>query len=159
MVKYEVVVVLDAVMSEDEHKALLEKIEGVITSNGGSVESRNIWGKRRLAYPIKKKRDGYYVLILADIDPATAALRELDRFLRITEPVLRFLVTRAVVGKSTGDPAKYDVYERGMQQQRVQRMAEQAERRERRGGGDFRPRRDEGAPAPAPAGVDIANAE
>jgi small subunit ribosomal protein S6 len=144
VVKYEVVVVLDAVMSEEEHSALLDKIEGVVTANGGSIESRNIWGKRRLAYPINKKRDGYYVLILADIDPASAALNELDRFLRITEPVLRSLITKAVVGKSTGDASKYDVYERGMQQQRVQRMAEQAERRERRGGGDFRPRREEG---------------
>ncbi|MCB2156997.1 30S ribosomal protein S6 [bacterium] len=102
MTKYEMVVVLDPNKTEEEQQTVLAKLDEVITKNGGTIESRDVWGKRRLAYSIGKRRDGYYVLYLFDADPSGSALPELNRYLRISEDVLRSLVTKAVVGKSTG---------------------------------------------------------
>ena len=102
MTKYELVVVLDPNKTEEEQQAVLAKVDEVITSNGATIEKRDAWGKRRLAYSIRKRREGYYVLIQFDADPVGTALSELNRHLRISEDVLRFLITRAVVGKSLG---------------------------------------------------------
>lgn len=131
MTKYELVVVLDGSATEEENRALLDKITGLLEGNGAVVESTDVWGKRRLAYMIEKKRDGWYAVIVFDADPVGTALPEVDRFLRITEQVLRHLVTKAVVGKSKGDATKYEEFERGLQQQRAQRMAERQERLDR----------------------------
>lgn len=102
--KYEVVVVLDPSLNEEQAKTAAEKIEELITKNGGSVESKEFWGKRRLAYLINRRREGNYVLITFTTATNNQVLPELNRHLRISEEILRSLVTVAVVGKSKGTP-------------------------------------------------------
>jgi len=72
--------------------ALLEKIKGQIAAAGGQDVQVEPWGRRPLAYPIKKVTEGYYFLIRMQFPPQ--AVSELERALRLTEPVLRFLLMR-----------------------------------------------------------------
>ena len=89
---YEVVAVLRADLSEEDQSTQIDTIKGWITTKDGNVSQVEHWGRRRLAYPIAKQRDGYYLLLKVEM-PASA-LDELERNLRISENVLRFLVTR-----------------------------------------------------------------
>jgi small subunit ribosomal protein S6 len=89
---YEVTFVVRADMDEAAFTAVVEKVKNWITTAGGSVTQTNIWGRRRLAYPIKKLTEGQYVLVLADL-PAQA-LAGLERDLRLSEEILRFLLVR-----------------------------------------------------------------
>jgi small subunit ribosomal protein S6 len=89
---YEVVVILRTDLSDENQSTLIDTIKGWITSNGGNVVALDHWGRRRLAYPIAKQRDGYYLLLKAEMPAST--LNELERNLRISEDILRFLITR-----------------------------------------------------------------
>jgi small subunit ribosomal protein S6 len=89
---YEVVVVIRADLSDQDRSVQIETFKGWIAAKGGAVAQIDHWGRRRLAYPISKQRDGYYLLMKADM-PASA-LGEIERSLRISENVLRFLITR-----------------------------------------------------------------
>jgi small subunit ribosomal protein S6 len=64
----------------------------VVTDDGGKVEKTDIWGKRRLAYPIEKKPEGYYAIVDLTAEPNTVL--ELDRQLNLNEGILRTKVTR-----------------------------------------------------------------
>lgn len=88
---YETIFVLDAALSEEEITALQEKFTALIAENGelGEVE---VWGKRRLAYPINYKTEGYYVLVNFASNPDFP--KELDRVYGITEGVLRTIIVR-----------------------------------------------------------------
>lgn len=88
---YEIVLIINPELDETAFRAAIEKVQGWITTAGGSVEKLDIWGKRRLAYTIGKHRDGQYALITAKFAPAFA--NELDRQLRFLEPVFRFMIT------------------------------------------------------------------
>ena len=88
---YEVVLIVNPELDETAFKGVIEKVQGWITTAGGSVDKLDIWGKRRLAYVIAKHRDGQYVLITATFAPAFA--NELERQLRFLEPVFRFMIT------------------------------------------------------------------
>jgi len=92
MNKYEVMYILRVDQEEQAIRDLIEKFNGVITSNGGTIDSTDEWGKRRLAYPIDYQNEGYYVLQHFSSDNKLPM--ELERNFRITEGVLRFLVTR-----------------------------------------------------------------
>ena len=63
MNKYEVVYIIDPAVEEEARKALIAKFNELITGNGGSVDKVEEWGKRRLAYAIDYKTEGYYVLV------------------------------------------------------------------------------------------------
>jgi len=89
---YEIVVVVRADLSESDMTAQVESIKGWVTTREGTITQVDHWGRRRLAYPVARQRDGYYVLIKADL-PATAP-KEIERSLRLTENILRFLVVR-----------------------------------------------------------------
>jgi small subunit ribosomal protein S6 len=93
MQRYEVVVIIRTELSEEDRATLLETVKSWITDKGGTIEQVDQWGRRRLAYPIAKQRDGYYVLIKTSSDPSV--INELERNLRLTENILRFLITRA----------------------------------------------------------------
>ena len=88
---YETLFVVDASLSEDEIKALTEKFTGMIAANGKITEV-NEWGKRRLAYAINYKTEGYYVLVNFESEPEFPA--ELDRVFGITEGILRHMTLR-----------------------------------------------------------------
>ena len=89
---YEVTFVVRPDVDEAGFATVVEKVKNWIASGGGSVTQSNIWGRRRLAYPIKKLTEGQYVLLLADL-PAQA-LVGLERDLRLSEEILRFLIVR-----------------------------------------------------------------
>ncbi len=89
---YEILFVLKPDLEEDVINAAIEKFVNLIQQNQGTVEQVNRWGKKRMAYEIKKYRDGYYTLILFQGEPATA--KELDRVMRLSDEVLRHIIVR-----------------------------------------------------------------
>ncbi|HNZ12936.1 MAG TPA: 30S ribosomal protein S6 [Anaerolineaceae bacterium] len=91
MRNYEVIVILNPELEESAVTALIEKIKGWIVESGGAVSQVDMWGKRRMAYLIRKQREGQYVLLHAQFAPAFAA--ELERNLRFQEVILRFLIS------------------------------------------------------------------
>jgi len=91
MRNYEVVFIVHPDLDETALTALVEKVKAWISDSGGSVEKADVWGKRRMAYRIRKQRDGQYVYMVASFAPTFNA--ELERNLRFSEPVMRFLVT------------------------------------------------------------------
>ena len=88
--KYEVLYIVDPALGEEGIAALVEKFKALVEANG-TLTSIDEWGKRRLAYPINDLMEGYYVLMTFDAKPEFPA--ELDRVLKITEGVMRSLIT------------------------------------------------------------------
>ena len=88
---YETIFIVDSSLEEDAVKALVEKFTGLIEKNG-TVESVDEWGKRRFAYEIDDKTEGYYVL--ADFKSDGDFPKELDRQYRITDGILRTIIIR-----------------------------------------------------------------
>ncbi len=88
---YETLFIIDAQLSEEAIKALVEKFTSLIASNGTLGEISE-WGKRRLAYPINDKNEGYYVLVNFEAEGAFPA--ELERIFGITEGIMRSIVIR-----------------------------------------------------------------
>ena len=88
--KYEVLYIIDPAQGEEGIAALVEKFKALVESNG-TLTSIDEWGKRRLAYPINDLMEGYYVLMTMDAKPEFPA--ELDRVFKITEGVMRSLIT------------------------------------------------------------------
>ncbi|MDZ7543711.1 30S ribosomal protein S6 [Clostridium perfringens] len=93
MRKYELMYIIRPDVEQEAVQAVVEKFQGVI-SNGGEITKHDVMGKRRLAYEIKKFRDGIYVLVNFTAEPAVVA--ELDRQLKIADEVIRHLVTNDV---------------------------------------------------------------
>ncbi|MEZ5096088.1 MAG: 30S ribosomal protein S6 [Nocardioides sp.] len=90
---YEVVVILDPSLDERTVAPSLDKyLENVIRKDGGSVDSVDVWGRRRLAYEIKKNDEGIYAVINLTAEPAM--VKELDRQLTLNESILRTKVIR-----------------------------------------------------------------
>jgi small subunit ribosomal protein S6 len=89
---YEIMIILDPNLEE---RAVLPSLEGflkVVTADGGKVGKTDIWGKRRLSYPIDKKPEGIYAVVDLTAEPGT--VQELDRQLNLNEGVLRTKVLR-----------------------------------------------------------------
>jgi len=76
----------------EDHKVLAEEIGEVVKGVGGEVSKIDHWGKRRLAYPVDKKQEGYYTLYQLTLDPGQ--VKELDRLLHIRANVMRHMVVR-----------------------------------------------------------------
>ena len=89
--KYETIFVLDAALEEEKLTATTEKFTDLIAKNG-TVESVDVWGKRKLAYPIDYKTEGYYVLV--NFTSAPEFPKELERIYGITDGVMRTIVVR-----------------------------------------------------------------
>ncbi|WP_025272939.1 30S ribosomal protein S6 [Haloglycomyces albus] len=89
---YEVMVILNPKVDENQVSPILEKALKPVKDNGGSVEKIDVWGRRRFAYEIDKNTEGTYAVI--DLQSEPAPVSELDRQLRINESVLRAKVLR-----------------------------------------------------------------
>jgi small subunit ribosomal protein S6 len=89
---YEVMVTLDPSLEERTVEPSLDKYLNVIRKDGGSVESVEVWGRRRLAYEINKQAEGIYAVVQLTAEPAT--VKELDRQLGLNESILRTKVMR-----------------------------------------------------------------
>lgn len=88
---YETIFIIDATIDEEARTSLQEKFTSLIAANG-TVEAVDEWGKRRLAYEINDRTEGYYVLV--DFKAAPEFPKELDRQYRITDGILRTIIIR-----------------------------------------------------------------
>jgi small subunit ribosomal protein S6 len=91
MHKYEMIFITQPELDENAIKGINEKVNGWITTAGGTIEKVDVWGKRRMAYSIRKQREGLYVLTNFTMPPTASA--ELERNLRFTETIIRFMIT------------------------------------------------------------------
>ena len=89
---YEELFIITPDAPEEEIDQIIEQMTGVVTAAGGTVDKMEKWGKRRLAYRVAKHREGYYVLIQFTSGPET--VKELERRLRVTDSVIKFLTVR-----------------------------------------------------------------
>jgi len=96
---YELVYILDPGLSEEAVTELIERFKTLASGQGAEIKSQERWEKRRLAYEIKDKREGVYVVM--ELKALPEAVQEIDRVLKITEGVLRHLIVRVEEGKST----------------------------------------------------------
>jgi len=92
MEKYELTLVLDADLNSEDQKKLIAKIKKTIEENKGKIKQEEEWGKKELAYPINKKKNGVYLLL--NLESSKEDLPKIDKKLKIEEGVLRFLILR-----------------------------------------------------------------
>lgn len=92
MRQYEMMIILDPETDERTLQGALEKLLAVVPNEGGTLDNVDILGKRRLAYPIKKKSEGIYVVVYMTATPETA--QELDRQLGLNEQIMRTKLLR-----------------------------------------------------------------
>lgn len=92
MNKYEAMYIVTPEMEDEAIKGVIEKFSGIITANGGEIEKTDEWGRKKLAYPIDYKTEGYYVLV--NFAAAPEMPRELERNFRNDESILRYMVVR-----------------------------------------------------------------
>ena len=102
MNKYELIYIIDTAIEESARKDLIEKFNGIITANGGEVTKVDEWGKRRLAYAIDYKTEGYYVYVTFNAAPELP--RELSRNLGINESIIRSQIVKLLEKKSSVKP-------------------------------------------------------
>jgi small subunit ribosomal protein S6 len=107
---YEVVYILDPALEENAVDAKLEKFHALATSMGGEVSAVDHWGSRQLAYPIKKQRNGYYVV--AQFTAVADALPEFERLLKLDDEVMRYLLVLNEGEPTNGQSLVEDVPER-----------------------------------------------
>jgi small subunit ribosomal protein S6 len=90
MHNYELIFIVHPDLDENGLKGLVERVQGWINDSGGTIAKMDIWGKRRMAYSIRKQREGQYVYVEAQFAPSFTI--ELERNLRFLEPVMRFSI-------------------------------------------------------------------
>lgn len=89
MNNYEVMFIIEAALEEEKKNAVVETVKEIISAEG-EVSKVDVWGNRRLAYPIQKKNEGYYVVVQFTAKPELP--KELDRRLRISDSVIRHII-------------------------------------------------------------------
>lgn len=90
MRNYELMYIIKPELDEEKLTGVIDKFTNLINGNGGEVVSTDKWGKRRLAYEIKDYREGVYILVNFKGEAGTA--QELDRVMKITDDILRFMI-------------------------------------------------------------------
>ena len=91
MRKYELVCLIQPDLDEIAFNAFVERVKGWVAESGGTVDKVDVWGKRRLAYAIRKQRDSNYVLFNLSMEPNTTTA--LEQNLRYTETLMRHMLT------------------------------------------------------------------
>ena len=91
MRKYEIIFIAHPDLDEENINNVVEKVKGWIADDKGEVVSVDNWGKKRMAYRIRKQRDGQYVLITANMEPA--AVKNLSQNMRFVESIMRSMIT------------------------------------------------------------------
>ena len=91
MRKYELVCIIQPDLDEIAFNVVLEKVKGWVSESGGSVDKVDVWGRRRMAYAIRKHKEGQYILLNVSLNPT--ATSELERNLRFQESVMRHMLT------------------------------------------------------------------
>lgn len=102
MTTYEILLMLDPEGAEAHQDDLIKRVRDLVEGGGGSWRSHDAWGRRRLTYPIAKKHDGVYHLVVFEAGAET--LDEISRVLKIDDTVLRHLATKHIEGSRTSAP-------------------------------------------------------
>jgi small subunit ribosomal protein S6 len=111
--EYEILLLLDPELAEAKQADVVARLRALIEKGGGTLERHDVWGRRKLAYPIDKKEEGIYHLLSFTSSPET--LDELSRVLKIDDDVMRHMATRRpeggpsepmAVGAAIGDDAR-----------------------------------------------------
>ena len=102
---YENIVIFNAAVTDEEADASIAKIKELIAGNGGEVLKIDIWGRKKLAYEIKKQKKGLYVLLFYKTPPAT--LKKLEEFYKVLDAVLKFMIIK-LGPKQIGDLEKLE---------------------------------------------------
>ena len=103
MNRYELTYIIDPNLEETARKELIEKVSALIAANGGEVEKVDeTWGKRRLAYAINYRTEGWYVLVTMQAPAELVA--EVERNLRINDSILRYMTVKLLVKQSKVKP-------------------------------------------------------
>ena len=89
MTNYEIMFIIDPTLEEEKKNATVDMVQEIIKADG-EVSKVDVWGMRKLAYPIEKKNDGYYVVI--EFQAGTELPKELDRRLKISDNVMRHMI-------------------------------------------------------------------
>jgi len=89
MTKYEIMFILDPALEDEKKEEMIETVKGIIAAEGTPGEA-DVWGLRKLAYPIQKKNEGYYVVLPFEAEPTLP--KELDRRMRISDAVMRHII-------------------------------------------------------------------
>jgi small subunit ribosomal protein S6 len=92
---YEVALIIRPEMEEEGQSALIERLGELLTSEGGEVTDVETWGRRRLAYPIRKVQEGHYYFIQGQF--SASVLPELERTIKLNDDILRHMVVRTDV--------------------------------------------------------------
>jgi len=99
---YEILIMLDPELAGERQEELIARVRQLVERSGGEWRSHDAWGRRRLAYPIRKNNDGVYHLVVFDSPGDT--LDEISRVLKIDDGVLRHMATRHLEGSRTSAP-------------------------------------------------------
>ncbi|MBQ7515138.1 MAG: 30S ribosomal protein S6 [Schwartzia sp.] len=102
MKKYEVIFIVKP-MEEEPTNAVIEKFTKLITNNGGTIEKEDRWGKKRLAYEIKKCTEGYYCLLYVNCE--AACVNEVDRVMKITDDILKHMIVKSEEDEAPAEAA------------------------------------------------------
>ncbi|MGI6721011.1 MAG: 30S ribosomal protein S6 [Anaerovoracaceae bacterium] len=89
MTNYEVMFIIDPAVEDDAKEATVESVKDIIATEG-TVGEADVWGMRKLAYPIRKKNEGYYVVI--PFQAESTLPKELDRRLKIMDSIMRHII-------------------------------------------------------------------
>lgn len=92
MNNYEVALIIRPEVEEEAQQQVIERLSQILTAEGGQVDNVESWGRRRLAYPIKKVNEGFYYFIQGQF--SSLVLPELDRTIQLSEDILRHMVIR-----------------------------------------------------------------
>jgi small subunit ribosomal protein S6 len=88
---YELVCIIHPDLDETAFNGIIEKVKGWVAETNGNVDKVEVWGRKRLAYTIKKHREGQYVLFNLSLEPTATA--PLEQNLRFLEPIIRYMIT------------------------------------------------------------------
>ena len=89
---YEILFIADPNLGEPEVDSLATQLQGYVEKEGGRIQRVEKWGKKRLAYDVKKHREGYYVLLVVEARPEM--VKELERRMRVTDGMVKFITVR-----------------------------------------------------------------
>jgi small subunit ribosomal protein S6 len=92
---YEIALIIRPEVEEEGQQALIEQLSELLTSDGGQVTEIESWGRRRLAFPIRKTQEGFYYFVQGQFSPSV--LPELERTIKLNEDILRHMVIRTDV--------------------------------------------------------------
>ncbi|MEW6409524.1 MAG: 30S ribosomal protein S6 [Nitrospirota bacterium] len=97
---YELLFIINPNLSDEEATGVVNKVNELIGRLGGVVFKTEKWGKRKLAYEVKKHKKGYYILMNFNLEPSKAS--ELERTFRLTDPIIRYLIVNLEPPQAVG---------------------------------------------------------